>query len=62
MAGSTDQTLVSGLRQNIQLKLAFPEGYEGEALQDSGEGTEPPTATTNPDDPGRMVGVMAGGA
>jgi len=58
MVGSTDQNLVSGQRQKTQLQLAFPEGNEGEALQDSGEGTEPRTATTNSSDPVKLVSWM----
>ena len=49
---------MSGPHQKTQLRLAFPEGNEGEALPDSVEGIEPPAATTNPSDPGRLVGLM----
>jgi RNA-directed DNA polymerase len=50
--------LVNGERQKIQLELAFPEGEEGEALQDSGTGTEPRTATTNSNGPVKLVSLM----
>ena len=49
--GSTDRNLVSEERQNSQLRLAFAEGNEGEAFQDSSEGTNAPAARTNSDDP-----------
>jgi len=48
---SKDLNLVSEQRQNIQLRLAFPEGNEGEALQDSGKGTHALAARRNSNDP-----------
>jgi RNA-directed DNA polymerase len=54
----TDQNLVSEPRQKIQLRLAFPEGNEGEALQDSGGGNESLTAKTNPLGPVKRVNLM----
>ena len=45
-------------RQKIQLELAFPEGNEGEAFQDSGEGTNALTATTNSNDPVKLMNLM----
>lgn len=58
MVGPTDQNLMSGMRQNPQLWLAFPDDGEGEALNGSGEGTEPLTAMTNPNDPVKLVDLM----
>jgi len=49
---------VSGQRQKIQLELAFPESNEGEALQDSGAGTEPLAARTNSNDPVKLVNLI----
>lgn len=49
---------MSEQRQNIQLQLAFPEENEGEALQDSGEGTHALAATTNPNDPVKLVNLL----
>ena len=49
---------MSGKRRNSQLPLAFPEERGGEAPKDFGEGTEPPAATTNPDDPVKLVSLM----
>lgn len=45
-------------RQKIQLELAFPEENEGEALQDSGEGTQAVAAKTNSNDPVKLVNLM----
>ena len=56
--GSTDQNLVNGQQQKIQLELAFPEEIESEALKDSSEGLEPCAATTNSDDPVKLVCLM----
>lgn len=53
-----EPNLVSEPRQNIQLRLAFPEGNEGEALQDSGEGTAPLAAKTNSHDRVKLVNLM----
>lgn len=53
-----DRNLVSEQRQNIQLRLAFPEGNEGEALKDSGEGTNARAAKTNSPDPVKLVDLM----
>lgn len=53
-----DQNLVNGQRQKIQMQLAFPEEIESAALKDSGEGLEPCAATTNSDDPVKLVGLM----
>jgi len=50
--------LVSGQRQKIQLELAFPEGNEGEALQNSGAGTESLAAMTNSNDPVKLVNLL----
>ena len=58
MVWSKDRTLVSDTRRNNQLRLAFPEGIRGEALKDSGEGTEPLAATTNSEDPVKLVWLM----
>jgi hypothetical protein len=49
--GLTDQNLVNGRQQKIQLDLAFAEEIEGEALKASDEGLEPCAATTNSGDP-----------
>ncbi len=38
-------------RQNIQMRLAFPEGDWGEALRASGEGTEVSVAMCAPESP-----------
>lgn len=58
MVESKDQNLVSGQRRNIQLQLAFPEEIRGEAPKDSGEGAEPPAATTNTEDSVKLVSLM----
>ena len=49
--GSTDRNLVSEKRQKNQLLLAFPEEDEGEALLDSGEGTDALAAMRESHDP-----------
>lgn len=49
---------MSEQRQKIQLELAFPEGNEGEAFEDSGEGTNTPTAKTNSDGPVKLVHLL----
>lgn len=49
---------MNGQRQKTQLELAFPEGAEGEAFQDSGTGTEPCAATANSSGPVKLVSVM----
>ena len=56
--GSTDPNLVSEERQNSQLELAFAEGNEGEAFQDSSEGTNALAARTNSDDPVKLVNLL----
>lgn len=56
--GSRDRNLVTEKRQKIQLKLAFPEENEGEAFQDSGEGTHAVAAKTNSHDPVKLVNLM----
>lgn len=56
--GLTDQNFVNGQQQKIQMQLAFPVEIESEALKDSGEGLEPCAATTNPDDPVKLVCLM----
>ena len=56
--GSTDQNLVNGRQQKIQLTLTFAEETEGEALKASDEGLEPCAATTNSDDPVKLVCLM----
>ncbi len=38
-------------RQNIQMRLAFPEGDWGEASRACGEGTEAPVAMCAPESP-----------
>ena len=58
MEWSKDPNLVSGLRRNIQLTLAFPEEDTGETPRASGEGTEPLAATTNSEDPVRLNSLM----
>ena len=50
--------LVSGQRQNNQLRLAFMEEERGESSTASTEGTEPHAATTNPRDPMRLNSLM----
>ena len=56
--GSTDLNLVSEKRQNIQRLLAFPEEDEGEALLDSGQGTDALAATTESHDPVKLVNLL----
>ncbi|WP_339748299.1 hypothetical protein [uncultured Rubinisphaera sp.] len=57
--GSKDPNLVSEQCQNIQLRLAFTEGNEGEALKDSDEGTDAPTAKKNSSDPVNLTSRTA---
>lgn len=58
MEWSKELNLVSGKRQNIQLRLAFVEEERGASSRASIEGTEPRAATTNLGDPVRLNSLM----
>ena len=58
MEWSKELNLVSGKRQNIQLRLAFMGEERGESSRAPIEGTEPLAATTKPRDPMRLNSLM----